>query len=70
MNATKQTELNIPTGWAQLALALLDAPEPPIVQVAPRIRSALRCPLCGERLVHAIGRGVCDCPRCGAVVDL
>ena len=70
MHEPKQTELNTRTGWAQLALALLDAPEPPIVQVAPRIRSALRCPLCGAALVHVIGSGVCDCPRCGAVVDL
>ena len=69
MNEPKQTQqLNSISGWAQLAL--LDAPEPPIVQVAPRIRSALRCPMCGAALVHVIGSGVCDCPRCGAVVDL
>lgn len=71
MNEPKQTQqLNSISGWAQLALALLDAPEPPIVQVAPRIRSALRCPLCGAQLDHVIGVGLCECPRCGMELDL
>lgn len=71
MNEPKQTQqLNSISGWAQLALALLDAPEPPIVQVAPRIRSALRCPMCGAVLVHVIGVGLCECPRCGMELDL
>jgi ribosomal protein L37AE/L43A len=67
MNEPKQTEQqNIGRGWAQLTL--LDPA--PVVQVAPRISTALRCPLCGAGLVHVIGAGLCDCPRCGAVVDL
>ena len=68
MNEPKQTQqLNSISGWAQLAL--LDAPEPPIVQVAPRIRSALRCPMCGSQLQHVIGEH-CECPRCGMELDL
>jgi hypothetical protein len=66
MNEPKQTQQQI-DGWAQLTL--LDPA--PIVQVRPTvIRSALRCPLCGAALVHVIGSGLCDCPRCGAVFDL
>jgi hypothetical protein len=62
--------------WLQLELELEPAPvlvlaasscavSPWAVAAAP-----VRCPMCGAALVHVIGSGLCDCPRCGAVVDL
>lgn len=54
--------------WLQLELELDPAP---VLVLAEAARPTIaHCPMCGAALVHVIGNGVCDCPRCGAVVDL